>query len=168
MRVDPEKVDRALVIGLSCLGDMLLASGALWNLRLFLPGAHFKIMVGPRAVEAVRHDPMWQEVEVYHRQRDYPGPWGRLKVISRIRAFRPDLIVDLRSGLNPLFSGARYAPLWGLKELSFPRRFTRRSGTSSAWPPSGFRSGPGTCAFTSPRRRRRRRSVWWGRGGSWC
>lgn len=121
MRVDPEKVDRVLVIGLSCLGDMLLASGALWNLRLFLPGAHFKIMVGPRAVEAVRHDPMWQEVEVYHRQRDYPGPWGRLKVISRIRAFRPDLIVDLRSGLNPLFSGARYAPLWGLKELRLPK-----------------------------------------------
>jgi ADP-heptose:LPS heptosyltransferase len=121
LRIDPSRVQRVLVIGLSCLGDMLLASAALWNLRLFLPKSHFTILVGPRALEAVKEDPMWDRVVVYHRQRDFPGIRGRLRFISYMRSFSPDLLLDLRSGLNPLFSGARYAPLWGIRELLLPK-----------------------------------------------
>ncbi|EHM09306.1 ADP-heptose:LPS heptosyltransferase [Thermanaerovibrio velox DSM 12556] len=121
MRIDPSKVNRVLVIGLSCLGDMLLASAALWNLRLFLPGRDFRILVGPRALEAVKEDPMWDQVVVYDRPKDFPGLRGRIKFISHMRSFSPDLVVDLRSGLNPLFSGAKYAPLWGLRELLLHR-----------------------------------------------
>ncbi|MCX7828540.1 MAG: glycosyltransferase family 9 protein [Thermanaerothrix sp.] len=121
MRIDPSRVQRVLVIGLSCLGDMLLASAALWNLRLFLPKSDFTILVGPRALEAVKEDPMWNRVVVYDRQRDFPGIVGRWRFISYMRSFSPDLVVDLRSGLNPLFSGARYAPLWGIRELMLPK-----------------------------------------------
>jgi heptosyltransferase-2 len=31
MKIDPKLIKRVLVIGLSSLGDMLLASAALWN-----------------------------------------------------------------------------------------------------------------------------------------
>ncbi len=120
MRIDPKRINRVLVIGLSCLGDMLLASAALWNLRLFLPDARFRIWAGPGAIAAVENDPLWDEVRVYDRHRDYPGVRGRLAVIREIRTFAPDLVIDLRSGLNPLFSGARYAPLWGLREMKMP------------------------------------------------
>ena len=117
MRLAPEKIEKVFVIGLSCLGDMLLSSAALWNLRLFLPKAHFCLWVGPRAVAAVEKDPLWDVVQVYDRHRDYPGILGRLEVIRKIRSYGPDLIIDLRSGLNPLFSGAKYAPLWGVREI---------------------------------------------------
>lgn len=121
MKLEPEKIQRVFVIGLSCLGDMLLASAALWNLRLFLPKARFSLWVGPRAVAAVENDPLWDEVRTYDRNRDYPGVAGRLKFIREIREYRPDLIVDLRSGLNPIFSRAKYAPLWGWREFKLPR-----------------------------------------------
>ena len=117
MRLDPRKIDKVFVIGLSCLGDMLLSTAALWNLRLFLPHARFCLWVGPRALAAVENDPLWDEIQTFDRNRDFPGLTGRLKFFGEIRKYSPDLVVDLRSGLAPLFSGARYAPLWGLREF---------------------------------------------------
>lgn len=122
MRINPSRVDRVFVIGLSCLGDMLLASAALWNLRLFLPKAKFMVMVGPRALGAVKDDPMWDHVVVYDRSGDYAGLRGRVRLICQMRSFEPDLVIDLRSGITPLFSGAIYAPLWGIREITLSRR----------------------------------------------
>ncbi len=121
MKIVPEKIDSVLVIGLSCIGDMLLASCALWNLRLHLPKAHFTVWVGPRALAAVEEDPMWDEVSLYDRKKDFSGFFGRLKAVRKVRKGRFDLIIDLRSGAMPLFSGARYRPLWGIRELRLPK-----------------------------------------------
>jgi heptosyltransferase-2 len=121
MKIDPKAIKRVLVIGLSCLGDMLLASAALWNLRLYLKEAHFTLWVGPRALGAVEGDPLWDEVVPYDRQGEYAGLKGRFKAIRRLREGRYDLIVDLRSTLMPLLSGARFAPLWGFKGVFAPQ-----------------------------------------------
>ncbi|HPU77435.1 MAG TPA: hypothetical protein PKY84_03960, partial [Thermosynergistes sp.] len=121
MKIDPKRIKRVLVIGLSCLGDMLLASAALWNLRLYLKEAHFTLWVGPRALGAVEGDPLWDEVVPYDRQGEYAGLRGRAKAIRRMREGRYDLIVDLRSTLMPLLSGARFAPLWGFKGVFAPQ-----------------------------------------------
>ena len=123
MKLDPSKIKRVLVIGLSCLGDMLLASSALWNLRLFLKkGTHFTLWVPPRAIPAVKGDPLWDLVEVYDRSGTYSGLMGHIKAIRRIRNGRYDLVIDLRSTLMPLFSGASYAPLWGAREMFLSKR----------------------------------------------
>lgn len=121
MKIDQKAIKRVLVIGLSCLGDMLLASAALWNLRLYLKEAHFTLWVGPRALGAMEGDPLWDEVVPYDRQGEYAGLKGRFKAIHRMREGRYDLIVDLRSTLMPLLSGARFAPLWGFKGVFAPR-----------------------------------------------
>jgi len=121
MKIDQKAIKRVLVIGLSCLGDMLLASAALWNLRLYLKEAHFTLWVGPRALGAVEGDPLWDEVVPYDRQGEYAGLRGRAKAIRRMREGRYDLIVDLRSTMMPLLSGARFAPLWGFKGVFAPR-----------------------------------------------
>lgn len=121
MKIDPKRIKRVLVIGLSCLGDMLLASAALWNLRLYLKEAHFTLWVGPRALGAMEGNPLWDEVVPYDRQGEYAGLKGRFKAIRRMREGRYDLIVDLRSTLMPLLSGARFAPLWGFKGVFAPR-----------------------------------------------
>jgi heptosyltransferase-2 len=120
MKIDPKLIKRVLVIGLSSLGDMLLASAALWNLRLYLKEAHFTLWVGPRALGAVEGDPLWDEVVPYDRQGEYAGLKGRFKAIRRMREGRYDLIVDLRSTLMPLLSGARFAPLWGFRGVFAP------------------------------------------------
>ena len=56
----------------------------------------------------------------YDRQGEYAGLRGRAKAIRRLREGRYDLIVDLRSTLMPLLSGARFAPLWGFRGVFAP------------------------------------------------
>lgn len=117
MKIDPNRVEKVLVIGLSCMGDMFLASSALWNLREFLPRARFTLWVGPRALSAVEGDPFWDEIEPYDRSGEFAGFAGRIRAIRKMRKVGYDLIIDLRSSLLPLVSGCRYAPLWGWHEL---------------------------------------------------
>jgi heptosyltransferase-2 len=122
MKIDPKKIQKVAVIGLSCLGDMLLASAALWNLRRFLPEAGFVLWVGPVSRVVVDKDPLWDEVRTYDRSKEYKGLAGRLKIIRELRKEKFDLVIDLRSSLLPLFSGCRYKPLWGAREVLLPKR----------------------------------------------
>jgi heptosyltransferase-2 len=122
MKIDPKKIQKVAVIGLSCLGDMLLATAALWNLRRFLPDARFVLRVGPVSKVVVDGDPLWDEVKIYDRSKEYKGLAGRLKIIRELRQERFDLVIDLRSSLLPLFSGCRYKPLWGVREVFLPKR----------------------------------------------
>ena len=34
MKIEPSEIERVLVVGLSCIGDMLLSSAALYKLRM--------------------------------------------------------------------------------------------------------------------------------------
>ncbi|HAA47243.1 MAG TPA: glycosyltransferase family 9 protein [Synergistaceae bacterium] len=122
MKIDPQKIQKVAVLGLSCLGDMLLASAALWNLRRFLPEARFVLWVGPVSRVVVDGDPLWDEVRTYDRSKEYKGLAGRLKIIRELRKEGFDLVIDLRSSLLPIFSGCRYKPLWGAREVLLPKR----------------------------------------------
>ena len=119
MRLEAEKIKKVLVIGLSCVGDMVLASAALWNLRRFLPHARFTILASPQAMQVLENDPLWDVVGEYKRKK---GFWGRIDSVRMIRSIPHDLLIDLRSSAMPLVSGARYAPLWGLRELLLPKK----------------------------------------------
>ncbi len=96
------------------MGDTVLSTAALWNLRRYLPDAHFTILAGPAAFPVLELDPLWDRVEEYRREK---GPRGRLTSVRTVRSYPHDLLIDLRSSAMPLFSGARYRPLWGLREL---------------------------------------------------
>lgn len=119
MRLEAEKIKKVLVIGLSCVGDMVLASAALWNLRRFLPHARFTILASPQAMQVLENDPLWDVVDEYKRKK---GFWGRIDSVRMIRSIPHDLLIDLRSSAMPLVSGARYAPLWGLREFLLPKK----------------------------------------------
>ena len=119
MKLNPQKIQRVLVIGLSCVGDMILATAALWNLRRFLPAAHFTILASPQAMQVLEGDPLWDTVAEYKREK---GFWGRIASAKMIRAITHDLLIDLRSSAMPLVCGARYAPLWGLRELFMSKK----------------------------------------------
>jgi lipopolysaccharide heptosyltransferase II len=132
VKIDPQKIKKVLVIGLSCLGDMVMASAALWNLKLFLPNAKFTVWVGPRALGAVSGDPMWDEVMIYDRGGEFAGFKGRIKALKLMRSGKYDLIIDLRSTIMPPFSGARYSPLWGLREVFLPKTLHEAERTLQA------------------------------------
>lgn len=125
MRIEPSKIERVLVVGLSCIGDMLLSSAALYNLRAYLPHAHFTIGANAQVAAMLADDPLWDEIKLYDRGKPnspYNGWRGRIRAIREFRAGKYDLIVDLRSTLIPLFMNCRYRPLWEWRELFLPRR----------------------------------------------
>jgi len=119
LKLEAEKIKKVLIIGLSCVGDMVLATAALWNLRRFLPHARFTILASPQAMQVLENDPLWDVVEEYKRKK---GFWGRIDSARMIRSIPHDLLIDLRSSAMPLVCGARYAPLWGLRELLLPKK----------------------------------------------
>jgi len=100
------------------VGDTILSTASLWNLRRFLPRAHFTVLAGTVALPVLEHDPLWDCVMEYKREK---GPRGRLESVKMIRSIPHDLLIDLRSSAMPLFSRARYRPLWGLRELLIPK-----------------------------------------------
>ena len=125
MKIEPSKVKRVLVVGLSCIGDTLLSTPALYSLRCFLPRAHFTMAANAQVAAMLEGDPLWDEIRLYDRgQKDskYNGWMGRLRAIRDFRAGKYDLIIDLRSTLIPLLMNCRYRPLWGWRELFLSRR----------------------------------------------
>lgn len=119
-KIQVENVSKVLVIGLSCIGDMLFTTAALRNLRHFLPEAEFTLWAPPRVVDMFIEDPMWNCVKIYDRKSDFSGVKGRLKALHQMRQGKFDLIIDLRETFMPLFSGAPYAPFFAIKEFFFP------------------------------------------------
>ena len=124
MRIDPAHISRVLVIGLSCIGDMLLSMPGINNLKHYLPKARFTLWAGPTVVNVFKHDPMWSDLVPYDRwspTSEFYGFKGRLRALRIMRKGHFDLVVDLRETLMPLFIGARYAPLLLLKRPFLPK-----------------------------------------------
>ena len=91
MRIEPSKIERVLVVGLSCIGDMLLSSAALYNLRAYLPHAHFTIGANAQVAAMLADDPLWDEIKLYDRGKPnspYNGWRGRIRAIREFRAAR--------------------------------------------------------------------------------
>lgn len=125
MKLDPKKIKKVLVVGLACIGDTLLSSAALANLRSFLPDAHFTLYTHPDVCGMLEGDPDWQELHHYNRRdpkSPYRGITGRMKAILEWRRGNYDLVIDLRSTLVPLVMNCRYRPLWGLREMFLNRK----------------------------------------------
>jgi heptosyltransferase-1 len=86
-------MDRILVIRLSAIGDVVMASGLIPSLRAMHPEAHIAWLVEPAAAPLLMHNPRLDEVIVWPR-----GEWqalarsGRLlQLARRARAFRARL-----------------------------------------------------------------------------
>ena len=90
---------RILVIGLSNIGDAILMSPVIQRLHHRFPEARLTLLVGERAQPLFDQDPRVHELWC---SDDFRGPLGRLKLAGRVRALRPDLLIDLRQTLLPL------------------------------------------------------------------
>ena len=86
-------MNRILVIRLSAIGDVVMASGLIPSLRALHPQAHLAWLVEPAAAPLLLHNPRLDEVIVWPR-----GEWQRLwrerrlvELARRVRRFRAEL-----------------------------------------------------------------------------
>lgn len=112
-------MQRILVIRLSALGDVVMASGLIPALRALWPQAHIAWLVEPAAAPLLVHNPRLDEVIVWPRgewqrlwhERRFVELWRRFRALRRtLRERRFDLVLDaqglLKSGLWSWLSGA--------------------------------------------------------------
>ncbi|MCW7536292.1 glycosyltransferase family 9 protein [Aquabacterium sp. A7-Y] len=110
---------RILVIRLSAIGDVVMASGLIPSLRRLYPDAHLAWLVEPAAAPLLTHNPRLNEVIVWQRgqwkelwrKRRWLELWQRIRIFRReLRERRFDLVLDtqglLKSGLWSWLSGA--------------------------------------------------------------
>lgn len=107
MRIDPDRVKRILVIKLRAIGDVVLSTGVLENLRLAYPKARIDVLTEPPSAPVLEGNPFVDRVLVFR-----PKSEGGFRPIFRARRERYDLIIDLfgnpRSAIITLLSGARH------------------------------------------------------------
>jgi heptosyltransferase-1 len=115
----PTPAARILVIRLSAIGDVVMASGLIPALREIAPGAHIAWLVEPAAAPLLRHNPRLDEVIVLPRG-DWQSLWRARRPLALLRsvldfrrllkARRFDLAIDaqglLKSALCAWWSGA--------------------------------------------------------------
>lgn len=105
MPAEPETVSSILFITLSNIGDVLMTTPVMEALHRKYPQAVFDIVADRRSSELFTHCPYRQAV--IHRDKDR-GWRGSVALVTRLRAIRYDLIVDLRTdGLSLLLRGHR-------------------------------------------------------------
>jgi lipopolysaccharide heptosyltransferase II len=96
---------RILVVKLRAIGDVVLSTVVLKNLRLAYPEAHIAFLTEPPAVPVVSGNPDVDEVLAFDR-----GTEGGAALIRRVRAGRFDKVLDLfgnpRTALLTFLSGA--------------------------------------------------------------
>ena len=91
---------RILVIGLSNVGDAVLMSPVIQRLWSRYPGARLTLIVGERARMVYSGDP---RVRTLWGMEDFSGAWGKVRLVAAMWRANPDLLVDLRQTILPLF-----------------------------------------------------------------
>ncbi|MEE4376479.1 MAG: lipopolysaccharide heptosyltransferase I [Candidatus Competibacteraceae bacterium] len=110
---------RILIIRLSAIGDVVMASALIPVLRNAWPDAHIAWLVEPAARDLLRHNPRLDEVIVWPKQewrqmwrdRRYPELFRRTRQFAKeLRQRRFDLVLDLqgllKSGVLARLTGA--------------------------------------------------------------
>ncbi len=99
------QVQKILIIKLRAIGDVLLSTVVINNLRSAFPGAEIDFLTEQMSADVVVGNPALHSVIVFDAKRE-----GGLGLISRVRKKKYDLVIDLfgnpRSAIVTLLSGA--------------------------------------------------------------
>ncbi len=105
--IDSQFIRKILVIKLRAIGDVLLSTIVLRNLRLSFPDAGLEFLTEPPSLDIVKHNPDVNNVLVFDR-----GTMSGIQLIRFVRSRRYDLVIDLfgnpRTAMVTRLSGARY------------------------------------------------------------
>lgn len=102
-----QTVSSVLIIKPRAIGDVLLATPVIRNLRLKFPHLQIDFLCESFAADVVIGNPMVRDVITFHKKND-----STVSLISRVRNKKYDVVIDLfgnpRTALITRFSGARY------------------------------------------------------------
>lgn len=108
--------NRILLIKLRALGDVILSTPVVWNLRQVFPKAQIAFLTEEAGAELLKNDPALNEVIVYPRQAvESMAGTSRIReerrFLDRLKAKKYDWVIDLfgnpRSAWLTYLSGAR-------------------------------------------------------------
>jgi len=105
--LEPASIRRILVIKLRAIGDVLLSTVVLDNLRRGFPGAEMHFLTEPAASDLLKYHPAIDQVQIFDRSR-----MSGVDLIRTVRRQRYNLVVDLfgnpRTALVTRLSGAAH------------------------------------------------------------
>jgi ADP-heptose:LPS heptosyltransferase len=90
----PSPLDRVLIIKLGALGDFVQAMGPFQAIRAAMPGARLTLLTTKPFAEIAERSGWFDTVLLDERPG---GPLGFLALRRRLRAVRPDLVIDLQT-----------------------------------------------------------------------
>ena len=91
--MDPSRI---LIIRLSALGDVVLATPALRALRRRFPQARIDWLVDADYVPLLEKNPHLSHLIAYDRRGEHAGAAGLLRLRSQLRRQRYELVIDLQ------------------------------------------------------------------------
>ncbi|MEW5944635.1 MAG: hypothetical protein AB1742_00405, partial [bacterium] len=101
-------VREILVISLTCIGDVLLTTPVISNLKAAFPGARVTVLAGKTAYPLLaEHEPADRAL-VFDNRGAHRGWRGVMRLSGELRRERYDMVVDLRNTVIPYFLRARY------------------------------------------------------------
>jgi heptosyltransferase III len=107
MTIDPTTIRRILVIKLRAIGDVVLSTIVLRNLRAAFPGARIDFLTEKASAPVVQGNPDVDSTLVFDREN-----MSGVRLIHAVRSARYDLVLDLfgnpRTALATRLSGARH------------------------------------------------------------
>ncbi len=116
--LNKSEIKKILFIKFGGIGDVLLSSAVLPNLRNFFPEAEINVLTYKNCRDVFVENPYINRVLTYD-----PGRDGSLFLIRKIRKQKNDLIIDLfanpRTALVTYFSGAKYRVGYAFKQRKY-------------------------------------------------
>ena len=97
----PSDIKKILVVKLDHIGDVLLATPVITNLRLYYPNAHITLLVGSWAKQVIEHNLHLDEILCYDapffcRSGRRTTLKDAMQLLRRLKSERYDLVVELR------------------------------------------------------------------------
>jgi lipopolysaccharide heptosyltransferase II len=127
--IDKSKVHKILVIKPRAIGDVLLSTPVLQNLRREFPTAQIDFFVEKFAVDVLKDNPFIDNVVVFDPKHD-SSVFAILKVTNKKYDIVIDLFANPRTAIITLLSGARY-------RVGFPFKWRRIAYNIIVQPRSG-------------------------------
>lgn len=129
LRIDKAGIQRILVVKPRAIGDVLLSTAVLPNLRREFRDARIDFLVEAFASPVLEGNPFVDNVVTYDTRKD-----SSISIISMVRKNRYDLVIDLfanpRTAVITLLSGATY-------RVGFPFKWRRLAYNLIVTPRSG-------------------------------
>ena len=110
--MDPEQIDRILIVRTDRLGDVVLTTPSIKALRDHFPRAHITVLIAPGTRPLVEGNPHVDAVIVDDRKKDHRGLMGFFRLIRSIRHRHFDLAIVFhtkrRTNLLCFLAGIRH------------------------------------------------------------